>query len=1591
MMGNILRVRRLEIHKIIALILILLSLNQIISINVLRDTSGKYKEEGILNANGSKGENNYKEYYNSSDSIISSSEFNNFGNDYNNYNDYNDYIDGILNVSYSGETKTGQNITLYNNISSAIIGAKINVNDINDTQNFVKNGDFNQSIDGWTATNDYDVHAGWLNEYNMSYGAAQLNLTGLEQPHKYTICNYTNDTDYFPDVGLWQFEKNDSDSFYTANISYDANNYGVSSGYGIDLAWNWNGTGVTQAANEGQRIGYAFRNFTYKGTSHLVNAHLSFYYKLQFGGDFYNDSYGNLNISVYITDPNNNTYQIGNWIKNYNTTEAKANGYNSYWHYKSFNVDDLKDIISEKGNYTLKFKAMHYHHNCYPGLKIVQSRVLIDDVKLVLNYSMKEFENGDNESLNYHFDFNRLPRENSTLNMSYLITEPTPQMNSSGSYIFLKINNETLYKNNISETQPNHWMNISLQVDLQKINISSGIISISVGVHFILNQTLVFYPNTSWSLLLDNVSFIIKSTPQPQDINLSIIDPIFKQVYGIRNKFDNNVSYGAGYGLIKNYSIFNIYNGFNMYFLNSPYLRGLNRTLYFNSSVPNTDISYNITIFYLSWRDILYREFKVITNMTITYLNNIYSLINNTDFGWDDLYNFKTLLNYSKDANFDKAIAEASRIGNEFGFLYRTLLNELNSSFYQNRYNPHANFKYFNNNSLLSLLSLNNYNDLKSLFTNIWNTYGEFFGTNNNIKVIKDKYNILYKEYAIMAQNKLSDIKERLRSMRFTEESGNPSSSSNFSNSSQTYLDPNICILYNSITQIYKEVSNAFNGLSLSINFDVNNYINDWNTSENMDSLRGLTDDNGFSGIYIGNLPVLLDMLIALKNFSKSNYNAYMKHSTFFEFLMENITKYINTDTKEQNPPDIADANYFNYINDLSPSERAYYYENLKNAIPFTFNPFPTFGEPAIDRLYSKNESAPMYTFSNIYYDGLPASTTSEHQNDHVITNIEENSYRFQLKTTALNFNELRDYLLLLFIVEDAMARPNLPKLLDYSYNSILNTIQKTAINNSFYSSYQDSHDYKDLPDFIQTNYTAEIQFQTANIKIITENDNYNSTDTDSITSPYYDIYIKNLGNSSKVFLKQRYYLSSSNGYILISEQYKQLFGELENNKSINCRVPITLPDSQLIKTLFIPQSKFSEISNNYILKNEIYFGEKLVASNQMSVTFLKTSSEKDYLGADFGLYSNIHNKVLFAQSHIQFQLNEDFFNYSWSHVIYPDDNYSASTDNHRKLNYVLNISKILDENDIPLENLTKNPYNNIFSGENLNNFESGPIITIIIRNELQSTYKYNSIYTLGINDYIFYINRTNINNPYQNNISGLNLHYSDDYGDIILTFNLKEILINTGLMQTNEEITTDLIKKFLNFNISYINPQDSLSYKVYIFISKQLGYTPFILKDINYLLETNDQSSGLKISIPFIELSGLEYFSIDDVRLLLDRRSFYSTHYIYYNPYNQIQNELLNAYLIVYPHKLENNSLLSLTLELHVSLYNNTKYTLKSQLYIHILSYNRLQEAIRPNLIVANIIGLIGLLSVIYIRRFFKRNHKILMKINIRKKKRRF
>ncbi|MHA1755248.1 MAG: hypothetical protein ACTSVV_00660, partial [Promethearchaeota archaeon] len=394
----------------------------------------------------------------------------------------------IKNKEYYYGLKLNNSIHFELNSTTSCKEIQLNFTQINETRNFIKNGEFEDNSKNWNALNDTDIKFKWYSNGTNNSNCISINITGKNSSQLLRPINPPLGIEDFMDAQGWTNHTNNPTNFSIILGSYNGSK---------SLKHNYLGTpGKTGIGNSSYK-------FFFNSCFPLSSAVLSLRYCIYFPsgtGPLY--TY-NISLSIFITTPNNSTYRL--WT--FSSEEELS--------FTKIILPNIRSFFNLTGNYFIILQSKHTSNSN------VLSEVYFDDVELNITQSYKQLNTTDFLSWNQAISFNRTALTDGIFNFSYYITKKFTHINSSKIKIALKVNNIIYGLDSIKNSINNTWIKKSISV--LKDDINGDKINISIGIYF--NKTTYIFNNESFSLFFDNISFIIKAISNSALINISCFVP----------------------------------------------------------------------------------------------------------------------------------------------------------------------------------------------------------------------------------------------------------------------------------------------------------------------------------------------------------------------------------------------------------------------------------------------------------------------------------------------------------------------------------------------------------------------------------------------------------------------------------------------------------------------------------------------------------------------------------------------------------------------------------------------------------------------------------------------------------------------------------------------------------------------------------------------------------------------------------------------------------------------------------------------------------------------------------------------------------
>jgi hypothetical protein len=469
------------------------------------------------------------------------------------------YILGIelYNDSGTQNQKNYTNLQLNNTISfdlNSTYNCKevyVNFTSINETKDFITNGDLNSSSSSWTALNETDISYEWKQNGPEGANSISINLTGRNSTKIIRPMRNNSGIEKFENLDGWFFTKNLTVNFTQELEPLISHSYpGLDGTYSLRHKCNAT-TGNTAMGNSSYQ-------FFYNSSFEILSTNLNFSYKVSNPDLFDNDN--ELTTGVYLIKPSNKPILL--WQSNIYLPSAAAPQYETH------NLNNLTKYLNETGFYNLTFYSIHKHLDNYDSI------IYFDYIELNITWSVKEINNGSMTTWNQSISFNRGIFLDGILNFSYYITEKFEHINKSDVFLSTWINDQLIQASPLTTIINNTWVQDS--VIINKSIIGTGIIKVSLGLLF--NDIVYIFSNETFSLFFDNISFVIGSNPHPLEVDLKVFD------FGINKSFSVNRD---------------IYNNDFVNITNNSFTWGPSQTHNLNVTCNSSEVIVSLTLTYI--------------------------------------------------------------------------------------------------------------------------------------------------------------------------------------------------------------------------------------------------------------------------------------------------------------------------------------------------------------------------------------------------------------------------------------------------------------------------------------------------------------------------------------------------------------------------------------------------------------------------------------------------------------------------------------------------------------------------------------------------------------------------------------------------------------------------------------------------------------------------------------------------------------------------------------------------------------------------------------------------------------------------------
>ncbi|MHA1149610.1 MAG: hypothetical protein ACTSR8_15350 [Promethearchaeota archaeon] len=386
-----------------------------------------------------------------------------------------------------------------------------NFTDINETRNFINNGDFESDIVRWDAENKTDINYTWINNGPDNSKCIHLNLTGKDSQNKVRPMNNSLGVENFRELDGWTHLNNDQDNFTIEHSAFKGHNHSVGDNSGCLMQQYDGDLGETGMAN-------STYEFFYDSSFPIITSELSFWYFSEFLTIIESNT---IIASLYLITPKKAEYRL--W-----KTTIIDGDLSDFTQKKILN---LNKYFNESGSYNITLISEHVHNktNTY-------SKMYFDDIELNITQGYNVIDKDEILTWNQSIYFERNVYQNAIFNISFFIPDIFNHINSSDVFVTFWINNQKFIIDSVQNVSEGKWINASMEIS--KAIIDSIVLNVSIGLYF--NTTTYIFKNESFSIFFDNVSLIIGTHPRPKDINLSIYILELKKFFKVERDLYNH-------------------------------------------------------------------------------------------------------------------------------------------------------------------------------------------------------------------------------------------------------------------------------------------------------------------------------------------------------------------------------------------------------------------------------------------------------------------------------------------------------------------------------------------------------------------------------------------------------------------------------------------------------------------------------------------------------------------------------------------------------------------------------------------------------------------------------------------------------------------------------------------------------------------------------------------------------------------------------------------------------------------------------------------------------------------------------------------
>ncbi len=382
---------------------------------------------------------------------------------------------------------------------------RLNFTSVNETRDFVNNGDFTQNSDGWDANNKTDIKFEWKEDSKC----ISINITGNNSKTFVRPMNDSLGVENFQELDGWDFKTNDITKMAQKRDPVKGHPIGDTSG---SLMHRYNGT-TTKMAN-------STYEFFHNSSVPLYNISLSYWYYFKLD----NLKSNKIEIGTYITNPSKESYLI-------NDTKIMFQGDDETFFFINVKFKNISKYFNETGDYNLTFYSIHEHNNN------IATYIYFDYIELIVAYRQLEIIQNTTMYWNQSIAFDRDVYDTGLFNFSYYMTDIFDHINTTEIYLVASINGHRINVDNLKSMTEKSWVEKSLTISENIIEASS--IELSLGLFF-NNSATYIYPNETFSIFFDQVSFKISTFPTPSQIDLKVFVHKINSSYEVKRDDFNN-------------------------------------------------------------------------------------------------------------------------------------------------------------------------------------------------------------------------------------------------------------------------------------------------------------------------------------------------------------------------------------------------------------------------------------------------------------------------------------------------------------------------------------------------------------------------------------------------------------------------------------------------------------------------------------------------------------------------------------------------------------------------------------------------------------------------------------------------------------------------------------------------------------------------------------------------------------------------------------------------------------------------------------------------------------------------------------------